>query len=481
MSQPSNLRPIYFYNVFWGKLHRESFLRECAASLLAPKNLPSLTPNSDNRYLIATTVEDWKAMEKDPAFTMLTKYIQTQFIEMPKADKLKATSPLLYMSAGHRILTEIMFDEKVWGIQTTPDSIFNDGFVTYIQNQIQQGKMLVLCPVSRFEKEGVNAAIDAGNWRAGPVLNLPSRDAVKIALKNMHSECLAANFDCDYFWSSPVYTWWDVPKEEGLVMHSMSWSPILMPYFALQDHDNQSLENWTIDGNYVYSNFNRYKNRIAIADDSDDAFILSVTLREQNPLPLDKKLGMQLVSRIIKCGLIRRLYYDYKIIDNLKREIYLRPIKWHSRSIEGSSAWKKKIEEARELIEFAVARYEVKFDSQMEIESYYVTRLSAIDIETVKNHKSLFVSLLLTSFRRLRFGSKVYYRRLKWRFEHFSAVIPLALVKIIANSWRHKTFQWPIIAAKASLGNRFYQYRINRRFKTTYPFKIWFLRRDVWK
>ena len=77
MSVSGSTKPIYFYNVFWGKVHRESFLRECASSLLAPNNLPILKKNPNNRYIIATTQEDWKSIMNDEIFIQLNQYIQT--------------------------------------------------------------------------------------------------------------------------------------------------------------------------------------------------------------------------------------------------------------------------------------------------------------------------------------------------------------------------------------------------------------------
>ena len=480
MSKLEDIKPIYFYNVFWGETYRESFLRECASSLLAPNNLPSLKPNPKNRYIIATTQDDWKAMVNDEVFIQLNKYIQTEFVEMPKDEKTKRNASLLYMSAGHKLLTNIMFSRRVWGIQTTPDSIFNDGFVSYIQTQMTKGKMLVLCPVSRFEKEGVIKEINAGSWRQGTVLNLSSREAVRIALNNMHSECLAANFDCNYFWTSPVYTWWNVPGQEGVIMHSMSWSPILMPYFALQHHDDSSLQDWTIDGNYIYSNFYRYKDKIAIADDSDDAFILSVTPEKQSPVP-NKSKGKVLSSRVVKCGLIRRLYFDQEVIDQLKREIYLQPIKWHSRPIANNPDWKKKLDEVRDIIHFSVSKYNAKFLGQVEGEIFHTKQLRRIDADIVASNPSLMISLMMTFPRRMRFGTSFWLRRIRWRLEYFWSVIPLTLINIIINIWARAIFQWPIIAAKASLGNKFYQYRINRRMRSTYPLSLWVLHREYWE
>ena len=485
MNQNNNSRPFYFYNVFWGKVHRQEFLRLCISSLLAPKNLPSLVPNPQNRYLIATTKVDWVAMQEDPLFLELKKYIRTQFIEMPRNDKLRTNNPLLYMSAGHKIMVEIMYREKAWGIQTTPDSIFNDGFVSYIQDQVKAGKMLVLCPVSRFEKEGVNAALEAGGWRDKKSLTLSSRDAVKIALKNMHSECLAANYECDYFWISPVYTWWEVPEEEGVVMHSMSWSPILMPYFALNEHSSGSLDNWTIDGNYVHENFNQYKSKIAVVDDSDDAFILSVTPKENSQVPLTKNFTLNLpFSNVIKCGLMRRLYFD-RIIDPLKREIYLKPIKWHSRSIKENKAWSKKITEVDNIISFAIGEPPKETVKQMGPEVFhrlaFVRRLSTIDGESVNEHKYFINALLVSLSRRSRLISKVYYHKFLWKWEKVYIDVPYVIIKLILSIWANRILQWPIIATKASLGDKFYRKRINKRFKKTYPFSVWFLHRDRWK
>ena len=134
-----------------------------------------------------------------------------------------------------------------------------------------------------------------------------------------------------------------------------------------------------------------------------------------------------------------------------------------------------------DIIEFSVSRYNVKLSGYSEIENFYKKQLRRIDAGTVSKHSSFIATLIMTSVRRVRLGSLAWYRGFYWRVEHIFSVIPLTIIKIAANIWQRAIFQWPIIATKATMGNKFYQYRVNRRMRSTYPMSLWFLHRAYWK
>ena len=62
-----SLRPFYFIVVCWGKRYCDFLCNFCIASLLSPGNIPALR-NSGNRFLIATTDEDWDYLQSKPIF-----------------------------------------------------------------------------------------------------------------------------------------------------------------------------------------------------------------------------------------------------------------------------------------------------------------------------------------------------------------------------------------------------------------------------
>src|SRR5439155_2535037 len=74
MNSLRSMRPFDFMVPFWGKRYREYFVDLCLPSLLAPNNLPSLRVEDGHRFLIATTIEDWNAIERLPIMDELRRY-----------------------------------------------------------------------------------------------------------------------------------------------------------------------------------------------------------------------------------------------------------------------------------------------------------------------------------------------------------------------------------------------------------------------
>lgn len=60
----SQLNPIYFINVVWGKEYLNYFFNYHIASLLSDGNLPSLKNKNKNKYLIACPENEERIIKK---------------------------------------------------------------------------------------------------------------------------------------------------------------------------------------------------------------------------------------------------------------------------------------------------------------------------------------------------------------------------------------------------------------------------------
>src|SRR5208282_3263734 len=82
-----------------------------------------------------------------------------------------------------------------------------------------------------------------------------SRQLVSAGIRSFHSQTLCYEWESPYLADFPVALWWRVPEEDGVIVHSLSWAPLLIDYDAVDHHDSSVMDNWTIDGDYIYHNF----------------------------------------------------------------------------------------------------------------------------------------------------------------------------------------------------------------------------------
>jgi hypothetical protein len=123
-------------------------------------------------------------------------------------------------------------------------------------------------------------------------------------------------------------TWWRVPGEDGVLVHSLSWAPMLLDYTAILDHDTSTLDQWTLDGDYLYKNLDHI-DRIHVVQDSDELFLASwAPLSEQ---PIEKRKVSIFGYRLARVQFGSSFNSSY--FDPLKRSVFFLPVRWHSRPI----------------------------------------------------------------------------------------------------------------------------------------------------
>lgn len=327
------LRPFYFTVIFWGNVYRRYFLDLLLASLLSPNNIPALNPARKSKFLIVTTRADWDALQPEPLFQEMKRYVEPVWFEMPfpKEDELK----MLVMSKGHKQVTMRAFEDHAYGIFVTPDLVLSDGSVATIQRLAEEGKKVVLSVAIRFAQETLLAKMDhAGYCKPGQPLVLPARDLMRMALQNLHTETLRYEFDAPYFADNPISVYWSVPDGDGMIIYSFSWAPLLVDYATLGYHDASTFDEWTLDGDYIHRNFPD-PNDVYVSRDSDELMLVSFTREADLHFDLTvhpKKRWCNQFAGLAKIERIRE-FKNSSTIDPLKRSIFAQPVYLHSADI----------------------------------------------------------------------------------------------------------------------------------------------------
>jgi hypothetical protein len=326
-------RPFYFIIVLWGERFREYFLEYCVPSLLAPGNLPALSTETPSKFLIATRPEDWAALTSTPIFEVLRRHILPVYIEMPPCPP--GRSGYQHMSLGHRAACEIAHRDKAYAAVLTPDCMLSDGSVARLQELARSGTQLVVTAALRFGEEpflghlralGVLPTTPRRDMDVAPILATGAQMAYA-AVNGFHSETLAYEWETPGIMAISPAAWWRVPGEDGIVLHSLSWAPLLLDYGAIGNHDTSTLDQWTLDGDYLYHNTESIE-KIHVVQDSDELFIaswgpLAERAISKTRFPLDKFLAGHFFKQSFYSG----------FFDPLKRRLFFLPVRWHAKPL----------------------------------------------------------------------------------------------------------------------------------------------------
>ncbi|MDR4493608.1 MAG: hypothetical protein AB7P17_12765 [Nitrospirales bacterium] len=318
--------PWYLGVVFWGTEFRNDFLDFCLSSLLAPGNIPAITEKADCRFLFCTTRADWEAMQNQPSFHLLGQHLQPVWLELSPVDPQETKMQM--MSRGHRMIADVMYRRKVWGTYVYPDTVFADGVLSRLQELGLQGKKIVLAHCPRFANQGfLHALRTAGLIQSGLPLSLSGGRLMTMAMPHMHSETRSYQWDAPYFRAEfPALIWWPV-SGGGLLCHTTAWAPLLIDYGRIERHDTWTLENWTIDGDYVFRNIHSL-DEVHAETDPDAMTLISFTDETRHsylpllPRPVVRLPGLGTWYRKL-C--LRNLLHSAEI-DPLKRKLFLVPI-----------------------------------------------------------------------------------------------------------------------------------------------------------
>jgi hypothetical protein len=108
----------------------------------------------------------------------------------------------------------------------------------------------------------------------------------------------------------------------------------MIDYAAVEKHDTSTMDNWTIDGDYVYKNFGDSK-KVYISQDSDECMLISWA-----PLD-DKRISTEprkiLLNKFLSTWFKKITLFDTfhsNVFDPLKRRLFFIPVRWHVNDLD---------------------------------------------------------------------------------------------------------------------------------------------------
>lgn len=335
---PKPLRPFFFITVVWGEEFRNIFLNVCLPSLLSGNNIPVLDRRAGNQYLICTTPFDRECIRSSKIFALLERYVGVEFIDIDLPSVTGDKYAL--MSAGHKNAAERVAKVEAYGLFISPDGMLSDGSIAYLQQMAADGKTCVLASALRFGLEPFLETLALrGLMVPGGTITLSGQELAGIALNLLHPETVRYDWSSPYFSYLPVCCFWRVPDNEGIILHSQSWGPMLVSFQGLKHHDTSTFENWTLDGDYVFRNWGDGEG-IHVVTDSDDLLYVSFTPLKDRAEPI--------VRNWTKGAALRTLAFG-PLMDPLKRKLLRQPIRVHSTPM--SEKWDSLEHEAGMILE----------------------------------------------------------------------------------------------------------------------------------
>ena len=268
---------VYLAVTFWGEEYRRYFIDFCLASLLAPGNIPAISDKASARLLIATTDDDWAALQSEPTFLAAGDLISVEHVPFALRTYSTDHEKMLVMSEAHRSLARRMFDAGASGIFLYPDTVVATGFISRLERLREDGYSAVMFMNVRFANEGMPHEIERrGLIKPGQPLALSAKELVRLMIAHMHSELKRSGFDNDFddFGCSSFF--WEVVQGQDLLFHCGCWVPLLIDYRSLRAHNDSAFESSTLDGDYVADNLAE-SDRIYFVRDTDEIFMTSFT------------------------------------------------------------------------------------------------------------------------------------------------------------------------------------------------------------
>jgi hypothetical protein len=332
-----------FIVVLWGERFRNFFTNFCLPSLLSPGNIPSLATNPRSKFIVATRPEDWRLLNDNPTFQDLKRFVEPVFVEIPEQPDGKTGAE--HMGIGHKRACAIAFKEKGLAVVLTPDCMLSDGSISRLQSLAHEGFEVVLTAALRFGEEPFFKILAAqgllpskrNDENSSSVLTITGRQMAHAAVSAFHPETLSYEWDSPYLVGNAPAAWWSVAGEDGVVLHCLSWAPLLLDYSVVREHDTSMLDDWTIDGDYVFKN-TKSDAKVYVVQDSDEIFLASWSKMEENAsvfrvIPFLKTPIGRHIQRLMRGAEFRKSFYFTPTFDPLKRRIFFLPVRWHARAL----------------------------------------------------------------------------------------------------------------------------------------------------
>lgn len=325
-------RPLDFLVALPDAASIESFNRYCAASLLAPGNVPALGKAAGSLHLALHP--DSKAMlEADARFRALAGLLAVRYVSI---DDLGGSIPLIAaLQAAHKAAN--------CAILLEPRSVYSNGAIPSLLALARCGAHAILGPRVPVLEDALLLHIErlaARQSLAQEVtrhigLEIVPRELVKAVMLSLDDRGRRCEWDSPEFSELPWGFWCTGPNRGGMVLHSLAWSPLLLDFGAIAFHDAEAVRLGSEE--YVYRNYGS-EGRIAVAEDSDAILCLSWSGDSSAEEPSAWPFAWPLLGKVVKGAALYRSAFD-TACNPLQRRLFRQGVRWHA--AERNGAWRR--------------------------------------------------------------------------------------------------------------------------------------------
>jgi hypothetical protein len=374
MVMPESVRPFHFMVIFWGPRYRANFVDLCLPSLLAPNNLPLLRSADGHRFMMATTKEDWQAIEGLPIMERLRRHATPVWVEIGSPEETPDTADALARYAAiirhqevcYRALVKAAYHPRAYGSLLGPDVIVSDGMVAAMLKHARTGHHLVLRPALRQIEEDVLSDLQTRGLIGGARLSesagdltITTRLAADLVVRHLHPEVSSLEEGAPGQPDRPPFRYWRLSEGRGIIQRTFFALPVLMDYSVVPANHAACLDQEAFENIYFAENFGN-SGGIHAVQDSDEFSVLSLTPRAVNyapPAPAGELPSAGWKQDFDQLLNIRRSFqfYTRNGEDNVRRHLFQVSFRWHHAPLD--EVWMREERAIDRLIERAVGDY----------------------------------------------------------------------------------------------------------------------------
>jgi hypothetical protein len=363
------MRPFDFMVPFWGERYRDYFVDLALPSLLAPNNLSLLRAENGHRMLIATTGEDWHAIEHLPIMQRLRQHAIPVWIEVsgPPVERDQYAATIRHQHHCLKKLFETAYERRGYGVQLYPDVVYSDGMVGSVYERARAGQHAVIGVAMRQAEEDALAHLHVKGYLQRDVrlsltagcMNIPQREMAAITTAHLHPEMDLY----DHGKPAPPFVspfhYWRIPKNRGIILHTF-FTPMLplIDFAVVPPNHAECLDACDIAKDYVSKNFSDWS-RIGVVQDSDEWACISLTPRASNQSPAAHTATHvpRWWSQLRRLSNLRESMRAYAANDIVRRELFRLPIGWHAGDLD--EVWAKEEQRIAKLIDRAAGDHSI--------------------------------------------------------------------------------------------------------------------------
>jgi len=326
----------HLITVVWGEEYTKLFLDVCLPTQLAAGNLPAFR-NYPAVYKIYTTAKDARIIVDHPAYSTLSKIIETQIKVFNVANIYTKQHHHQLMNYCHNhAIIDANRDSCVMIILCPDCAWSNQAFANIIKLTEKQKKVVAVLGLSVVSETFVPEFLQRFCTNNQTSISVSSRDLVKICLENLHP------YIQSYFWENegisnvwPSYFYWNV-NGTGLLARTFRMHPLMINPVV-----KNVLSPDVIDGEYI-SLACPELNDFYVVEDSDQVFIVNLVKRDKEDLNANilrngQKSGIVESSNWLKQFSGTHVKPCHKLFFQHKVKIHSQPISATWREVEEES------------------------------------------------------------------------------------------------------------------------------------------------